>query len=90
MDSFIFDIIGWIGMILVVIAYLLLSFNKIKNGYTYQVLNLLAGIFMAIGLFPKNAWFSFTLQIIWAIIAVISMTRLPKKSKKSSKHKNRH
>ena len=90
MDSFIFDIIGWIGMILVVIAYLLLSFNKIKNGYTYQVLNLLAGIFMAIGLFPKNAWFSFTLQIIWAIIAVISMTRLSKKSKKSSKHKNRH
>ena len=45
-----FDIMGWIGMILVLIAYTLLSTNKIKNGMLYQVLNLLAGIFMAIGL----------------------------------------
>ena len=72
----IFDIIGWIGMILVLIAYFLLSTNKIKNGMLYQILNLLAGILMAIGLFPKNAWFSFTLQIIWAIIALVSIIKL--------------
>lgn len=59
-----FDIIGWIGMILVLVAYILLSTNKIKNGLLYQFLNLIAAIFMAIGLFPKNAWFSFALQII--------------------------
>ena len=60
----IFDILGWLGMILVLLAYALLSINKIKNGITYQILNLLAAIFMAIGLLPKNAWFSFTLQIM--------------------------
>ena len=68
----IYDIVGWIGMILVLIAYALLSTDKIKNGILYQLLNLIAGILMAIGLFPKNAWFSFTLQIIWAIIALIT------------------
>ena len=52
-----FDIIGWIGMIFVLIAYVLLSTNKINNGKTYQILNLLASILMAIGLFPKKAWF---------------------------------
>lgn len=68
-----FDIIGWIGMVLVLLAYGLLSLKKIENGFLYQILNLFAGIFMAIGLFPKNAWFSFTLQIIWAIIALLSI-----------------
>ncbi len=73
-------------MIMVLVAYLLLSFNKIKNGYTYQILNLLAGILMAIGLYPKNAWFSFTLQIIWALVAIIAIVKLcckkPKKRRK--------
>ena len=74
-----FDIIGWIGMVLVLIAYFLLSANKIKNGMLYQTLNLLAGICMAIGLFPKNAWFSFTLQIIWAAVAVFAIMKMETK-----------
>lgn len=67
----IFDILGWIGMILVLVAYGLLSTNKIENGKLYQMLNLIAATFMAIGLFPTKAWFSFTLQVIWALIAVV-------------------
>ena len=77
----IFDIFGWIGTILVLIAYLLLSTNKIDNGKIYQLINLLAAIFMAIGLLPKNAWFSFALQIIWGVIAVIALIKLNKEKK---------
>lgn len=76
-----FDIIGWIGMILVLMAYALLSTNKIKNGLLYQALNLMAGILMAIGLYPKNAWFSFTLQIIWAIVAFVAIIKIKKENK---------
>ena len=72
----IYDIMGWLGMILVLVAYILLSLNKINNGIIYQILNLLAGILMAIGLLPKNAWFSFTLQIIWAFIALIAIIKI--------------
>lgn len=75
----IFDILGWLGMILVLLAYALLSINKIKNGITYQILNLLAAIFMAIGLLPKNAWFSFTLQIMWGLIAIASIIKIKNK-----------
>lgn len=71
-----FDLMGWIGMVLVLLAYILLSTGKIKNGMLYQFLNLFAGIFMAIGLFPKNAWFSFTLQVVWALVAIISILKL--------------
>lgn len=74
----IFDVLGWVGMILVLLAYALLSTNKIKNGFTYQLLNLIAGICMAIGLYPKNAWFSFTLQVIWAVIALVTIIKLKK------------
>lgn len=74
-----FDVMGWIGMVLVLIAYVLLSTNKIKNGILYQILNLLAGIFMAIGLFPKNAWFSFSLQIVWSIVAIVAIIKIKMK-----------
>lgn len=74
----IFDILGWIGMILVLLAYMLLSTNKITNGKVYQFLNLFAAIFMAIGLFPTKAWFSFTLQVIWGLIAIISLIKIVK------------
>jgi len=78
----IFDILGWIGMVLVLLAYALLSTNKINNGFVYQLLNLFAGIFMAIGLYPKNAWFSFTLQVIWVIIALVAMIKMKKQNHK--------
>ena len=68
-----FDVCGWIGTILVLIAYALLSSKKIENGNLYQVINLLAAIFMGIGLFPKNAWFSFALQVVWGLIAVVAI-----------------
>jgi len=77
----IFDLFGWIGMVLVLLAYGLLSTNKIDNGKLYQVINLIAAIFMAIGLLPKNAWFSFALQMAWAIIAIIAIIKIIKKEK---------
>lgn len=75
----IYDLAGWIGMILVLLAYILLSTNKLKNGYTYQILNLVAAILMGIGLYPKKAWFSFTLQVVWGLVALISMFKLQRK-----------
>ena len=78
----IFDIFGWIGAVLMLLAYMLLSTGKIENSYLYQIINLIAAVCMGIGLFPKNAWFSFSLEIIWGIIAVVSIIKI--KNKKSN------
>lgn len=83
-----FDIIGWIGMILVLLAYLLVSNNKITNGFTYQILNLIASICMAIGVYPKNAWFSFALQVAWGIIAIVALIKLRNAKNKKKIIKN--
>ena len=77
-----FDILGWIGMILVLVAYALLSTNKIENGKLYHGLNFAAAILMAIGLFPTKAWFSFTLQVIWGLVALVAIIKIIRKNKK--------
>ena len=63
-------------MVLVLLAYALLSTKKIKNGMIYQILNLIVGIFMAIGLYQKNAWFSFTLQVVWSSVAIVAIIKI--------------
>ena len=79
----IFDILGWIGTILLVMDYILLSTNKIENGKLYQIINLIASLCMAIGVFPKNAWFFFALQVVWGIIAIVALVKM--KNKKEEK-----
>ena len=37
---------------------------------------------MAIGLLPKNAWFSFALQVAWAIIALVAIIKIASKKEK--------
>ena len=85
----VFDVLGWIGMILVVVAYILLSTNKVENGLLYQTLNLIAPILMAIGIFPTKAWFSFTLQIVWAVVAVIAIIKILKEKKNTKEKSNK-
>lgn len=80
----IFDVVGWVGSFLVVLAYLLLSTKKLSAGMTYQLMNLVAAVCIAIGVFPKNAWFSFALQVVWGIIAVVSIVKLKMKPAKRS------
>ncbi len=53
--------------------------KKIKPGLTYQLLNLFAATLMAIGLFPRNAWFSFAVQIVWAFVAIFAIAKMKKK-----------
>ena len=73
---------------MVVLAYYLLSTDRMKPGITYQLLNLVSAILMAIGLYPRNAWFSFALQIVWSLISIIAIAKITK-TKSSSKSKSK-
>ena len=44
---------------------------------------------MAIGLYPKNAWFSFTLQIIWAVVAATAIIKILCMNKNGGKNESR-
>ena len=71
--------IGWIGTILIVVAYFLVSNNKISaTSKRYQLLNLLGAIGVGFNVFHQSAWPAFALQVVWAVIAIIALIKIKK------------
>ena len=65
-------IVGLIGMILTVLAYFLLQAQKLHgNGLTYQVLNALGALGVALSLlFGTFNLPAFLLEVIWLMISI--------------------
>ena len=75
-----FEIIGWIGAGLIVLAYFLLTHHDLNSkSKIYQSMNLIGAIFLSINLFYNQAFPSFTLNIIWAGIAIYGFYKIFKK-----------
>jgi hypothetical protein len=71
---------GWVGMVLIIIAYFLVSTKKIKpTSKKYQLLNLLGAIGVGINAYYENATPAFVLQIVWGFIAIVSIYKSFKK-----------
>lgn len=71
------QIAGWTGTFLIVFAYfLLVAFKKIdKNNKAYQVMNLFGAIGIGINVFYHQAYPAVVLQVIWGIIAIVSLLK---------------
>jgi len=74
-------VVGWIGAILVLVAYVLLSARRI-NGHstTYHVMNLLGAVGIAINSGWNGAIPSTAVNVIWIGIAIYALTAGAKKS----------
>jgi len=72
--QFITQIFGWIGTLVIIIAYLLVSYKKVDgtNKY-YQMMNLFGAVCVGLNVFQQKAWPALTLQIVWGIIAISSL-----------------
>jgi len=76
MEKVIIDIIGWIGTVLFLVAYALVSAKKVEaDSWSYQGMNLIAGIFLTINTLYLQAYPSAGLNIAWLLIAVITLGR---------------
>ena len=79
-SEFWIDTLGWIGSIEVVLAYGLISTNKIQgNAITYQLLNLTGAIFLIINTYYYHAYPSTFINIVWVFIALNSLYGASKK-----------
>ncbi len=68
------EIIGWVGTTLVVLGYFLNVFGFISvEGIVYPVINLFGALFLGISVVKKKAWAASALQIVWGIIALVSL-----------------
>ena len=71
------DILGWYGLIAVVIAYGTVSLSFISpNSYVYQFLNLSGSVGLGLVAFVKRAYQNGVLNVVWGAIAVAAIIRL--------------
>lgn len=73
------EIIGWIGMVSIVVAYYLVSHKEIRgSSRMYQLMNLFGAIFIGVNVYYNRVWSSFALQCVWAVIAIFSLVKSEK------------
>jgi len=77
--KYIEEIIGWYGMVAIVGAYALLSFNLIiSESLVYQVLNLTGAFGIIYVSYRKKVFQSVFLNVFWAVIAFIAIINILK------------
>jgi hypothetical protein len=74
------DIIGWCGSVMVITAYGLNSYQKIKsNSLLFLFLNLVGGIFLIIYSVYYTAYANTFINVVWVIIAIPALIKLVSK-----------
>ena len=74
--SLVINIIGWLGSAAVILAYVLVSMNRLKgDSVAYQVLNLFGGAFLVANTIFWGAYPSTVVNLVWIGIAVFSIVR---------------
>ncbi|WP_176491602.1 CBU_0592 family membrane protein [Curtobacterium sp. 'Ferrero'] len=70
------EFLGWFGAVTVLAGYILFSTGKLQNGPTYQLLNLVGGLAIAVNVGAHHAIPSLIVNGIWSIVAVVVLTKM--------------
>ena len=81
-----YEILGWLGSLMIVVAYGLVSFKKIDTeSLLYQWLNVLGAIGLIVITAYREAWPSTFLNVVWLFIGVPALVKIMK-GKKQPEH----
>ncbi len=70
------DLLGWVGTILYLIAYYLVSIKKVEgDSLSYQSMNIVAGVLLVINTFYWRAYPSLGLNAAWIAIGLFTLGR---------------
>ncbi len=65
---------GWYGVIIIIGAYMLVSFSLMSpTGLLYQILNLTGAIGITIETYSKKDYQPFWLNLAWSLIALVAI-----------------
>lgn len=71
-----FDLVGFIGVLLIVIAYLLLQLNKLPSSSpTYSLLNAVGALLVIVSLLFVFNLSAFLMEAFWFLISLLGLTR---------------
>ncbi len=76
-----YAIIGWSGAIIYLVAYALLSTNKLRSDKpTYHLLNVIGAIALVVNGIPNDDFPTIFLNAIWGVIALFATYKTYSKS----------
>ena len=82
--NLIVDILGWIGSIMLIIAYWMVSQNKISaQSLLYQGLNIAGSILLIVNTFYYRAFPSTALNVVWVLIGLQILYKARKKEEEA-------
>jgi hypothetical protein len=70
------NVVGWVGMALLISAYALVTTGRILGpSLTFQVMNLVGGGALMVNSAYYGAWPSAALNLVWVVIGTVGLTR---------------
>lgn len=77
-----FNMVGSVGLIMILAAFALLQFRKISDDdLLYNLLNIIGAIFVGVYVWSFEAWISVVLNLVWAGIGLWDLLNNIKKRK---------
>jgi hypothetical protein len=74
--TFVIDVAGWIGMALLIGAYVLVTAGRILGtSLMFQLMNLLGGALLMVNSAWYGAWPSAALNLVWVVIGSVGLVR---------------
>jgi hypothetical protein len=71
-----FDVAGFLGVLLIIVAYLLLQLNKLPSSSPiYSLMNALGALFIIISLMFDFNLSAFVVEAFWFLISLLGLTR---------------
>jgi hypothetical protein len=76
MDEFVVNVLGWVGTVLYLVAYALISSRKVEgDSLLYQGMNIVAGFLLVANTFYWKAYPSLALNVVWIGIGLFTLGR---------------
>ena len=70
------NVVGWLGMGLLISAYALVTAGRIHaTGLPFQLMNLFGGAFLMVNSAWYSAWPSAALNLVWVVIGTVGLAR---------------
>lgn len=77
LTNLVVDVVGWIGALSLLLAYALISSDKLKwDDQSYQLLNLVGSFSLMVNTGYEGAYPATFLNIVWGAIAAVALWRL--------------
>lgn len=80
------DILGALGAAILIVSYILLTFERLKVNLTYHLINLVAAIALFLSLLVNFNLGSFIIECFWIVTSCVGIGREIRKKRRAARN----